>query len=110
MLTLITNITENLVITQEFLVVDSITNPGGKYPKALGNVVLLEAKYVEEIIKEQIQAIRDQPILANIDLIRTVLIPLLDPTQQDQVEEVLNILEDIYDQLGEFQDSFKINV
>lgn len=44
-----------LVLDQEYIVLDGIEDPAGKYPKSLGNVVILEKEFVELLIAETIE-------------------------------------------------------
>lgn len=44
-----------LVLDQEYIVLDGIDEPAGKYPKSLGNVVILEKEFVELLVAETIE-------------------------------------------------------
>lgn len=48
----------SLTARQSFIVKDSISNSYGKYPSALGNVVLLEMETMQEIIRESLAELR----------------------------------------------------
>ena len=50
-----------LLITLIPIVVDAITSPDGKYPVQLGNVVVVERKYIEQAIKGVIQQLAAFP-------------------------------------------------
>jgi len=50
-----------LVLDEELIVLDAVDSPDGKWPKALGNVVLLEKSFVEKLLADQV----DNTIAAN---------------------------------------------
>lgn len=49
-----------LAISNRYTVVDEVPSPGGKYPTLLGNVVVLEARYLVDIVKTAVAGAVDQ--------------------------------------------------
>ena len=51
---LIPTVSQSLTFTAEFTVVDVVNTPEGKWPRALGNVLVMEITEVKRLLVEQI--------------------------------------------------------
>lgn len=102
------NIRETLTIRREYLVIDGIEKPNGKYPSALGNVAILEAEYIHDLVDQAIQNLRASNFIPNPDPLKAIL-PFLDPAQREQLEPIIEILENITTVIDDFQNNFDIN-
>eukprot|EP00026_Physarum_polycephalum_P001035 Phypoly_transcript_01036.p1 GENE.Phypoly_transcript_01036~~Phypoly_transcript_01036.p1 ORF type:complete len:1168 (+),score=174.37 Phypoly_transcript_01036:78-3581(+) len=94
------NFKKSLVINTPFIVCDGIDEPDGKYPKALGNVAVIESKYLENIVRNAAQQATSF-IRQNLTDFEE-LAPFLEPfglNVTNITDIVLQALE-VFDQLG----------
>lgn len=87
---------------------DDIESPGGKFPKALGNVVVMEAKWVHNVINQAIENFQNANPISP-DLLRPLL-PFLNPDQRIILEQIIDALENFDETVNNFRDNFDIDV
>lgn len=98
-----------LTIKRDYLVMDGISSGNGKFPTSLGNVAILEAKYVYDLVNQFIQNLRLSNIIPDPAPLEAIL-PFLNPTQRAQLEPIIQFLKNISTAVDNFQQNFDINV
>ena len=88
---------------------ESISDPKGKFPKALGNVVMIEAQYINQIVREQIQQLNQQNL---IDSLKSFIEAAgnLTTNQTEILDQVILGLENLQDTIDQFGNRFEIDV
>lgn len=89
---------------------DEITDPSGKYPKALGNVALIESKYISNLIKETASNFNYTQLIDNLNTLKDALEPFLNQTQIDTLSQIINALQGFENVTNSFIDNFQVNV
>jgi hypothetical protein len=89
---------------------DSITDPNGKYPKALGNVALIESKYLSDLVRETAANFNNSQLIDTLQTLKTALTPFLNTTQLETLQQIIDALKNFDDLITTFTDDFQVNV
>lgn len=88
---------------------NSIDKPRGKYPTALGNVAILEATYVRDLIDQAVKNIKASNIIPDPAPLKALL-PFLQPAQRQLLEPIIDLLTNATLALENFQNNFDVYV
>eukprot|EP01114_Cavostelium_apophysatum_P002845 TRINITY_DN1253_c0_g3_i1.p1 TRINITY_DN1253_c0_g3~~TRINITY_DN1253_c0_g3_i1.p1 ORF type:complete len:1241 (+),score=361.47 TRINITY_DN1253_c0_g3_i1:25-3723(+) len=96
-----------MILRKEYLVVDGIDDPNGKYPKALGNVAMLEAEYLQQLVVQMVKNLQQNYTLPTPAMIAAIL-PFLPANVRPTMEQIEVILQQLNETIYSFQDNFDI--
>ncbi len=89
--------------------IDAIDAPLGKFPKALGNVAILESKGIHSLLSSLIAQLQSSGFLLDPALLRALL-PLVKEEDQQTFLEIINMIQELEDKIFTFEKDFKVEV